>query len=199
MKLLCVSDRVEPMLYQKFEPERFDEVDLVISCGDLPQEYLSFLRGALDVPVYYVRGNHDIRYAQKPPVGCVNLHGRILRHGPLRMLGLEGCRWYNGGPIQYTEAQMRLLVWRLRPRIWLKGGIDVVVTHASPRNIHDTEDRCHRGFTVYRKLIQWYQPRYFLHGHIHTHFDDDARRITHAGNTRVINCFGFYQVEIDEK
>ena len=199
MKLLCVSDMVEPTLYQNFAPERFGEVDLVISCGDLPPEYLSFLRGAFNVPVYYVRGNHDIRYAQKPPEGCMNLHGRILRHGPLRVLGLEGSRWYNGGPIQYTEAQMRFLVWRLRPRIWRKGGIDVVVTHASPRHIHDTEDRCHRGFSIYRKLIQWYRPRLFLHGHIHANFDDDAQRITYAGNTQVINCFGFYQVKIDEK
>ena len=199
MKLLCVSDMVEPALYQNFEPERFGAVDLVISCGDLPPEYLSFLRGAFNVPVYYVRGNHDIRYARKAPDGCVNLHGRILRHGPLRILGLEGSRWYNGGPFQYTEAQMRLLVWRLRPRIWLKGGIDLVVTHAAPRYIHDAEDRCHRGFMIYRKIIQWYQPRYFLHGHIHALFTDDSQRITVEGNTQVINCFGYYQVEIDEE
>jgi Icc-related predicted phosphoesterase len=199
MKLLCISDMVDPALSRQLDPERYKDIDLVISCGDLPPEYLSSLRWALNVPLLYVRGNHDIRYDQKPPEGCINLHNRIVRHGSLKILGLEGSRWYNGGPIQYTETQMRRLVWRLRPRIWFRGGIDMVVSHASPRFIHDAEDRCHRGFAIYRKLIDWYQPRYFLHGHIHAHFDHDAQRTTSEGDTKVINCFGTYQVEIDEK
>jgi predicted phosphodiesterase len=97
MKLLCVSDMVSPQLYEHFNPERFSRIDLVISCGDLPPEYLVYLLSTFNVPVYYVRGNHDIRYDNKPPGGCTDLHGRIVRHGPLRILGLEGSRWYNGG------------------------------------------------------------------------------------------------------
>ena len=103
-----------------------------------------------------------------------------------------------GHSLDAYEAQMRRIVWRLRPRIWLKGGINMVVSHASPRFIHDAEDQCHRGFKVYRKLIQWYRPTLFLHGHIHAHFTDDAERITTEGPTQVINCFGYCQVEIDE-
>jgi Icc-related predicted phosphoesterase len=186
------------VLFQNFDAQRFSDVDLVISCGDLPPEYLSFVRGALNAPLYYVRGNHDIRYTRKPPEGCVNLHGRLVRHGNLRILGLEGSRWYNGGPVQYTEAQMRRIVWWLRPGIWWRGGVDVVVTHAPPRYIHDAEDRCHRGFAIYRKLIQWYRPRYFLHGHIHARFDQDDMRVTIEGDTRVVNCFGYYRMEIDK-
>ena len=113
-------------------------------------------------------------------------------------MGLEGSRWYNGGPIQYTEKQMRRVVRRLKPRLWWQGGVDIMVTHAPPRFIHDAEDRCHKGFNVYRQLIRSYAPHFFLHGHIHTFFDDDAQRITREGDTRVINCFGYYQVNIDE-
>jgi uncharacterized protein len=199
MNLLCVSDIVTAELYHKFDPKQFGRVDLVIACGDLPPEYLSFLVGAFSVPVYYVRGNHDIRYATTPPVGCRDIHGRIVRHGALRIMGLEGSRWYNGGPVQYTEKQMRAVVRRLRLKLWWRGGVHVIVTHAPPRFIHDAEDRCHRGFRIYRQLIRKYAPHYFLHGHIHSHFADEAQRITLEGKTQVINCFGYCQVTINEK
>jgi uncharacterized protein len=197
LRVLCVADEVVPELPYLMESGRIGPPDLLISCGDLPPEYLRFLFRAFDVPLYYVRGNHDIRYHSNPPTGCQNIHGRVVRHGGLKILGLEGSRWYNGGPNQYTETQMRHLVWRLRPRLWWLGGVDLVVTHAPPRFIHDAEDLCHRGFKTYRRLIQWYAPRYFLHGHIHASFTDDAQRVTPLGNTRVVNCYRYYQVEIE--
>ncbi len=199
MRVLCVSDIVLPQLERDFDPDRLGSIDLVISCGDLPPEYLRFLRGAIDAPLYYVRGNHDIRYGDAPVMGCTNLHGRIVRHGRIKLLGLEGSRWYNGGPVQYTEGQMQRLVWLLRPRLWVHKGVDLIVTHAPPRHIHDAEDLCHRGFKVYRKLIQWCNPRFFLHGHIHASFTDDAHRSTLVGRTQIINCFGHYLLEIDDQ
>ncbi len=199
MRVLCVSDVIVPQLERHFESDLFGKVDLVISCGDLPPEYLKFLRGAFDAPLFYVRGNHDIRYGDTSIMGCINLHGRIIRHGRLKLLGLEGSRWYNGGPAQYTEAQMHRMVWRLRPQIWLKKGVDLIVTHAPPRFIHDAEDLCHRGFRAYRKLIQWCRPRYFLHGHIHANFSDDTQRSTSLGPTQIINCFGHYRLDFDDQ
>ncbi len=198
MRVLCVSDEVVSELPRLAASGRIPTPDLMISCGDLPPEYLRLLSGIFHVPLFYVRGNHDIRYERNPPMGCMNVHGRVVQHGGLKILGLEGSRWYNGGPNQYTEGQMRHLVWRLRPRLWWHGGTDLVVTHAPPRYIHDAEDLCHRGFKTYRRLIQRYAPRYFLHGHIHARFDDDAQRITIVGGTRVINCYRYYQLEIDD-
>ncbi len=198
MRVLCVSDMVLPELERDFQPDRLGRIDLVISCGDLPPEYLTFLRSALNVPLLYVRGNHDIRYESTPPEGCTYLHRQIIRHGHLNIMGFEGSRWYNDGPVQYTEAQMRSMVWRLRPKIWRNKGVDLFVTHAPPRFIHDAEDLCHRGFRIYRKLIQWYNPRYFLHGHIHALFENDDQRITIEDQTQVINCFGSYLLETEE-
>ena len=97
------------------------------------------------MPLYYVRGNHDIRYRTSPPTGCMNIHQRRVTFRGLRIMGLEGSRWYNGGPIQYREFQMRQMIWRMLPGLWFKGGVDMVVTHAPPRHIHDAEDRCHGG------------------------------------------------------
>ena len=148
----------------------FEEVELILSCGDLPPEYLSTIRERLDKPLFYVKGNHDIRYETAPPKGCVDLHRRLITFKGLKILGLEGSRWYNGGPNQYRESQMRSLVWRMTPTIWMKRGIDLVITHAPPRHIHDAEDPCHQGFECFARFIKRFSPLVFVHGHIHAHF-----------------------------
>lgn len=197
MKILAISDIVVPELSDRIDVRRFRDVELILSCGDLPPEYLSTIREKLDVPLFYVRGNHDIRYRTTPPVGCLNIHQRRLFYNGLRLMGLEGSRWYNGGPIQYRDYQMRRMIWRMMPGIWFGGGVDIVVTHAPPRHIHDAEDRCHRGFKSFLKLIARFKPRYFIHGHIHTHFTDPSQRVTQVGDTQVINTFAWHLLEVD--
>ena len=56
MRILAVSDRVESVLYDRFDRQQFEDIDLILSCGDLPPEYLSFLLGKLNAPLYFVRG-----------------------------------------------------------------------------------------------------------------------------------------------
>ena len=89
MKVLGISDIVVPELSERFDARSFEGVELVLSCGDLPPEYLSSIREQLDAPLYYVRGNHDIRYQNTPPVGCVNLHQRRITFKGIRIMGLE--------------------------------------------------------------------------------------------------------------
>ena len=93
MKLLSVSDCVVSTLYDNFDAKRFPKIDLILSCGDLPPEYLSYLFSSFNAPLYYVRGNHDIRYYSKPPDGCIDLNARLIQFQGIRMLGLEGSRW----------------------------------------------------------------------------------------------------------
>jgi Icc-related predicted phosphoesterase len=195
MRILTISDVVAPQLYPTLDRSLVPGVDLVVSCGDLPPEYPSFLANALNVPLFYVSGNHDIRYADKPPEGT-NLHGRLARFKGLNLLGLAGSHWYNGGPHQYTEKQMKAVIRRLRISIWWRGGLDLVFTHSPPRHIHDGKDLCHRGFESFRRLIARYEPRYFVHGHIHQRFDDPKDRITVVNGTQVINTYGFFILEI---
>lgn len=197
MKILTVSDRVEPSLAPPDGHRPMEGIDLIISCGDLPPEYLTRLHELFRAPLFYVKGNHDIRYESAPPGGCTNLNGKILETGGLKLMGLEGSRWYNGGPNQYTENQMRHMVWRLRPKLWWRGGVDLIVTHAPPRYVHDAEDICHRGFKTFRRLIDLYGPQYFVHGHIHTHFDRPSERITEINGTKVVNTYGHHVFEIN--
>jgi hypothetical protein len=56
MKIPTVSDQAEPLLYDRFQAERFADIDLVLSCGDLPPDYLSFLVTMLNVPLFNVCG-----------------------------------------------------------------------------------------------------------------------------------------------
>lgn len=196
LKILTVSDTVDADLKQPSGLKRFAGVDLIISCGDLPPEYLTFLVNSLNAPLFYVGGNHDIRYKAKPPEGGINLHGRLVAFEGIHFLGLEGSHWYNGGPYQYTEAQMRSVIRWLRPRLWWQKGVDVVVAHAPPRHVHDAEDPCHRGFECFQWLIKKYQPDYFIHGHIHRLFDSPADRVTLVGRTKVVNTYGYNILEI---
>ena len=197
MKLLSVSDYVVPIFYDNFDTEHFPKIDLILSCGDLPPEYLSYLFTSFNAPLYYVRGNHDIRYDSKSPDGCIDLNTRLIQFQGIKMLGLEGSRWYSGGPHQYTEKEMRKIIRCLRPKIWWQRGVDIIITHAPPRYIHDGEDLCHRGFKSFRWLIDHYRPTYFIHGHIHAQFSDPSERITQINKTKVVNTYGYYIFEID--
>ena len=197
MKILCVADTVTQSLleFDNGKPP-IEGVDLIIACGDLPPEYLSSLRNRYNAPLYYVLGNHDLRYQSAPPVGCGHIDRRIVHFSDMTFTGFSGSRWYNGGVNQYSEKEMNRSIQKMRFRFWRSKGVDIVVTHAPPRFIHDAEDRCHRGFRIFRWFIDKYQPRYFLHGHIHTNFDNDSERITSVNSTSIINCYGYYILEI---
>lgn len=196
MKILSVSDFIEKSLSRAVETKQFEPIDLILSCGDLPPEYLSFLAHSLQAPLLYVCGNHDIRHDSKPPQGCMNINGRIATVQGFNVLGLEGSRWYNGGPYQYTNRQMWITVLCLTPHIWRRGGVDIIIAHAPPRYVHDKKDRCHRGFKSFGWLIKRYSPRCFIHGHVHRHFTRSEQRVTQINQTRVINTCGHYVLEI---
>ncbi len=197
MRILTVSDKVSANLLQS--PEILDEykdIALILSCGDLPPEFLASLRHRYDVPLYYILGNHDLRYQSSPPDGCQHIHGQIIDFMGLRIVGFSGSRWYNGGMNQYTEKQMRKIIGRMRLALWRSGAPDIVITHAPPRYIHDAEDPCHKGFKSYINFIDKYRPSYFIHGHIHRLFKEEDERITLYNTTKVINSYGFHVIEI---
>jgi Icc-related predicted phosphoesterase len=192
MRILSVSDRVEPVLYEPGSYKGFTGIDLILSCGDLPPEYLTYLVTVFNVPLFYIRGNHDGRYDLTPPQGCVDLHGKVVVYNGIRISGLEGCHWYNGGPLQYTEKQMARMVLKTKVKVWWHKGVDLIISHAPPEDIHDRKDNCHNGFKCFRNLIDRYSPDYFLHGHIHTSFKNKKERKTIVNKTNVVNTFGYH-------
>ncbi|MEA3407564.1 MAG: metallophosphoesterase [Chloroflexota bacterium] len=209
MKILTVSDKPDDLVYSPNIRKRFGDVDLVLSCGDLPFNYLEYIVSMLRTKrLYYVCGNHQCKTIKRSgeikvaPEGCENIHGRVVNHKGLLIGGLEGSIRYSGDSHQYTELQMHWNVWKMAPRLYwnrLRYGraIDILITHAPPRGIGDADDLCHRGFRAFLKFMDMYSPRYLIHGHVHL-YRRNAQRRRQYRETTVINTYGHQVIEIDE-
>jgi hypothetical protein len=202
--------------------ERFGDVDLVLSSGDLPLNYYDFIVSSLNKPLLFVFGNHNLRRMhlyRKPRtalapqgepgsfgsvqygVGAQYVNLRVVHEKGLLVAGLGGSQRYSRQANQFTDRMMYLRVFRLIPRLlWnrlFRGRyVDVVITHAPPFGINDRPDLCHRGFRAFVWLIHRFRPAYFVHGHIHL-YDRNADREQVVGDTRVINAYDHIVLEID--
>jgi len=219
--VLAVSDTVNKNLYSTQIRELAGNVDLIISCGDLPAFYLDYLASSLLKPLLYVCGNHDhyeeddgdldiygntnvAKYISRKnrykSFGGRNLDERIERIGKVSFAGLEGSFLYNRGAHQYTEFQMNWKIWHLKPRLYLNRIVtgrylDVLVTHAPPYGVHDQTDRAHRGFKAFIKFIRKYKPKYLLHGHTHI-YNFKENRILDFEGTKIVNCYDYVFLDI---
>ena len=199
MKILLVSDEEDKYLWDFYQPGRLKGIDLILSAGDLKAEYLSFLVTMANRPLLYVPGNHDGSYAQRPPEGCQCVDGKLVTVGGLRILGLGGSALYNGGPHQYTEKQMRRRIDRLRLKLALAGGVNIVLTHAPVRGFGDEDNMTHRGFEAFLPLLDKYKPRYLVHGHIHQRYGVNRPRCYQYNETTIVNATGRYILEFPDK
>lgn len=198
MKILVLADEESKYLWDYFEKSKLEGIDLIISCGDLKPQYLSFLATFTKAPVLYVHGNHDAIYKEKPPEGCICIDDDIYVYNGIRILGLGGSRNYNFGSFQYTEKEMKSRVRKLFFKLKYHKGFDILVTHSPARGFNDGEDLPHRGFTVFCDLLEKYKPKYFLHGHVHlTYKWNQQRECKYNDYTTVINGFERYVFEYE--
>ncbi|MBQ4609301.1 MAG: metallophosphoesterase family protein [Clostridia bacterium] len=197
MKILLLADQADPMLWEHLDRRRLEGIDLILSCGDLPADYLSFLTCFTHAPILYVHGNHDVRYASKPPEGCICIEDSVYVYEGVRILGLGGSMRYNAGAHQYTEKQMQKRVSRLRFKLWKSRGFDILLTHSPAYQLGDDTDLAHTGFQVFRSLLERYEPRVMAHGHVHQSYRFDFKRERMHGATRIINACGAYAIELD--
>ncbi len=200
MKILSLSDVLTTTIYNVSIRERYGDIDMVIGCGDLPYYYLEFIVSMLDVPTFFVRGNHDkvMEYGEAgpraSPHGAVNLHRKITVCENLILAGIEGSLRYRIGPYQYTQGEMWNFVLLMVPALLvnkLRFGrfLDILVTHAAPWGIHDQPDLPHQGIKAFRWLNRVFQPAYHLHGHVHVYRPDTIVE-TLVGKTHVVNTYG---------
>ena len=199
MRILTIADVESKYLWDYFDKEKVKGIDLIISCGDLKAEYLSFLATMVPVPVLYVHGNHDKHYQKKPPEGCICIDDRIYVHNGVRILGLGGSIRYNEeNTYRYTEQQMKKRVRRLIPRLLWYRGFDILVTHAPAAGLNDGPDFPHTGFQVFDTLMDKYEPKYFLHGHVHLNYGAAMKRLDSYNRTKVINAYEKYVFDYEE-
>ncbi len=232
MKILCISDQIDPLVYSINAKKRFHDIDVVLCAGDLPMEYIDFVVTTFNKPTYFVFGNHNLkefRYYNKATAvqqyasmsaqinqellkhihGGINIGFKIIinknlkwinpktgKNTPLIIAGLPGSREYNHGLNQYTDFQMKFKILCLMPHLLynkIRYGryVDILLTHATPRHIHDKEDPCHKGFESFNWFINKFKPFFLVHGHIHL-YDLNTPRITEVGKTTVINAFSYF-------
>jgi hypothetical protein len=219
MKILCVSDQIDPLVYSNTIRDRFGDVDLVLGAGDLPLDYLEFIVSSLNKPLLFVFGNHHVEgmkyfggssalgalYSwdeedrRNRGSGATHIGSRVWREGELIVAGLGGSMRYNRGENQYTNFQMTLEILKLLPRllfnrIFRGRFLDILLTHAPPQGIHDQEDRCHWGFKPFLSFMRIFKPKYLIHGHIHL-YDLSNIRATAYLKTMVINAYSHYVID----
>ena len=196
VRLLAVSDEVEPQLLDERTVAGLGRVDLLMGCGDLPADYLDALATHYAAPLVFVRGNHD------PPSGRgdypegAEIDGRVVTEKGLVVAGLEGSIRYSDGPHQYSERQMMAKVMALRVR--LRGRRpDILITHGPPAGVNEGTDAPHKGLQAVRRAVDWMHPRLLLHGHVHPYGREIVRE-TQLGETRVINVVGHRLIELQQ-
>ncbi|MFO8164737.1 MAG: metallophosphoesterase family protein [Thermodesulfobacteriota bacterium] len=209
MKILTVSDKVEQsFLKENFLRKKCQGINLILACGDLPPYYLEYLVNSLNVPLYYVPGNHDDIYLQSPSAndlsvkGCKNIDQKLITFNDLIIGGLAGAFQYKKGKYVYTEAQMHRKVLSMAPhllvkKIKYKRAIDILITHAPPLGINDEKDLAHLGFKEFLAFMKKYSPAYLIHGHTNRH-GGEGEKISSYHSTWVINTNPYRVLEIDD-
>jgi Icc-related predicted phosphoesterase len=202
-----LSDKQVDSIYSSQVKKRFGDVGLILGCGDLAYYYLEFVVSMLDVPLYYVRGNHSsqVEYTmvgpKTHPHGGTDLHLRVINRQDLILAGVEGSLRYRKGPFQYNQTEMWMHVMRIVPamlknRLLYGRYLDIFVSHAPAWGIHDKPDLPHQGIKAFRWLIETFKPRYHFHGHIHV-YRQDVQTETQHGSTTVINTYGYKETQVE--
>ena len=209
LRILSLSDQMVSRMYSPHVKKMFPDVDLIVSCGDLPYYYLEYILDALNVPMFFVHGNHDPevehssrgrRGNRSHPWGAENIHGKVVEFQGITILGFEGSIRYSKAKHQYTQVEVWFQVLRTIPRLlWnrLKRGrfLDILVTHSPAYGLGDETDPAHQGFRAYRWLIEVFKPRYHLHGHIHV-YDRNERNNHKFLETEIVNVCWFQVIEL---
>ena len=197
MRILVLADEPVQRLWNGYGMDTLREADLILSCGDLPAAYLSYITCFTSAPVVYVHGNHDQYYDQKPPEGCICAEGHVVLARGIRILGLGGSMRYRPEvPTMFSEREMADRIRALRRELKGTGGFDLLLTHSPVAGLGDQEDLPHRGFECFKPLLNQYRPRVMFHGHVHQAYSGAGFvREREWDGIPVINACGSFQWE----
>ncbi len=206
MRILALSDQVVDRIYPLVSKGHFSGVELILGCGDLPYNYLEYIVSMLNVPLFYVPGNHDPaynpRFSASRAEGGTNLDLQRGHFGTLLLAGFGGCNRYRpDGVNQYSQADgIARALWMLPGLLWNKlcygRALDILITHSPAYGIHDEEEQAHRGLKAINWLLAFARPRYHMHGHTHFFRNNLEPSVTQLGPTSVINVFPYKVIEL---
>jgi Icc-related predicted phosphoesterase len=167
----------------------------------MPYPYLEYLVTMLNVPMYYVPGNHDPRSTESHAEGGSNLDLKTARHKKFLIGGFGGSiRYRPDGVNQHSQSEAYLRAFRLIPRLLLNRiqygrTLDILISHSPPFGIHDDSDLAHNGLKAINWLIRIARPRYLFHGHTHFYKQNIASPETTIGITKIMNVYPYKIIE----
>jgi Icc-related predicted phosphoesterase len=206
VKILVVSDEVVERLYSLCGSGHFKDVDLILGCGDLPYPYLENLLTMLNLPLFYVPGNHDPIYNPENTLARVeggsNLDLKLTRFKTFLIGGFGGSvRYRPDGTNQHSQTDAYFRAFRMLPRLWLNRSkygryLDILITHSPPFGIHDDDTQAHQGLRAINWLLRVAKPRYHFHGHTHFQRGNLSPSETTHGLTKIVNVFPYKIIEV---
>jgi Icc-related predicted phosphoesterase len=207
VKILVLSDEVVERLYSLCSNGHFNQIELILGCGDLPYPYLENLLTLLNLPLFYIPGNHDPNYNSHNSLahaeGGSNLDLTVTRYKKFLIGGFGGSiRYRPNGTNQYTQTEAYFRAFRLLPRLLLNRinygrSLDILITHSPPFGIHDDETQSHQGLKAINWLLRLAKPRYHFHGHTHFQRGNLSPSETTQNVTKIINVFPYKIIEVN--
>jgi Icc-related predicted phosphoesterase len=197
IRLLAVSDVLDPTLADARNRAAVMPIDLIVGCGDLDCDDLSFIADGFDAPMDYVMGNHDSddRWKQCGATCPEAIRSTAIRHSAgLSIAGLNwpGTRGKGGNRSERAawSQSMKLVTRRI-------GHFEpmIILSHVPPFGVGDVPtDAYHRGFKGYRWLMERIEPTLWLHGH--TPLAASTEWDLQSGRTRVVNVTGAVVIDL---
>jgi len=185
MKLLLISDIDEYHWHYGS-----GQADLILSLGDIADQLILEASKAYNCPhVYAVRGNHDHNHNVPFPPPIIDLHMTVRKFNGMSFGGLNGALkpygHYRQGKVPFFHDQVEVCRY-------MSGfpPVDILISHNSPRGIHERNDENYAGFDGLINYILQYKPKYLFHGHQH------REQETVYEGTRVICVYGWKVMEV---
>lgn len=148
MRILCIADQIDPLVYSTNAKSRFKNIDIILCAGDLPMDYIDFVVSTLNKSAFFVFGNHNLQdfgyyhkvqdkkikkaiydysfchgavYCGFKALCCKSIKIKTKKQNPSPLLiaGASGTMRYNRGLCQYTNLQMFFRLLLLTPRLLL--------------------------------------------------------------------------------
>ncbi len=168
IRILAVSDQLDPALVNERNRSQLGKLDVIVGCGDLDCDHLSFLADAFNAPLLYVHGNHDTdRRWQSARNTCpaVTPTAEIQKEAGISIAGLSWPGHRDPGAVRSESAAWGQAVSLVMHRIGHSEPI-LIFSHVPPRDLGDVAtDAYHRGFSGYKWLLNRTSPPLWLHGH----------------------------------
>jgi len=180
MKFLVIADK-NPRINIE-EVVRAQNIDIIVTLGDLTREDILPLKEISDIPKIGVYGNHDSGTYMNE-LGIINMHLNTWDFNGYKFGGFQGCVRYKDNPqaLMYKQEEASAMMTNFP-------NVDIFICHCPPKGINDEEEIAHQGFDALLDYIDRAQPKMLMHGHT---YPEEETMIRQHGPTKIEYISGY--------